>query len=86
MSQWIPGADSPENNEMARQAKTEFLKVLDQDPNDKTALAYLASLNYNAAASLPPDQKAAKFDEAARWYKQLIEVDPKYKEAYYTWA
>lgn len=84
MSQWIPGADSPENNEMARQAKTEFLKVLDQDPNDKTALAYLASLNYNAAASLPPDQKAAQFDEAVKWYKRLIEVDPKSKDAYYT--
>ena len=84
MSQWIPGADSPENNEMARQAKEQFLLVLEKDPKDKTALAYLASLNYNAAGSLPPDQKAAQFDEAVKWYKRLIEVDPNAKDAYYT--
>src|SRR5262249_11386678 len=34
-------------------------------------------------SSLPPDQKAAKLDEAASWNKKLIEVDPKNKEAYY---
>ena len=69
---------------MATKAKDEFLKVLDKDPNEKTALASLASLDYNEASSLPPDQKAAKLDEAAKWYKKLIEVDPKNKEAYYS--
>ena len=34
MSQWIPGAESPENDEMANKAKDEFMKVLDQDPNE----------------------------------------------------
>ena len=40
--QWIPGADSPENNDFATKAKAEFQKVLDQNPKDKTALAYMA--------------------------------------------
>jgi Tfp pilus assembly protein PilF len=84
MSQWIPGAESPENNEMATKARDEFMKVLEKDPNDKTALASLASLNYNQASSLPPDKKLEKFDEAAKWYRKLIEVDPKNKEAYYS--
>jgi len=84
MSQWIPGAISPENEQMAQQARDEFMKVLDKDPNEKTALASLASLNYNEASSLPPDKKAEKLDEAAKWYKKLIEVDPKNKEAYYS--
>ncbi len=84
MSQWIPGAESPENIDMATKAREEFLKVLDKDPNENHALASLASLAYNQASSLPPDQKVAKFDEAAKWYKKLIEVDPKNKEAYYS--
>jgi len=84
MSQWIPGAESPENVEMANKAKEGFLKVLDQDPNNTTALASLASLAYNQASSLPPDKKAEKLDEAAKWYKQLIVADPKNKEAYYS--
>jgi hypothetical protein len=84
MSQWIPGAESPENVEMANKARDEFLKVLDKKPDDTTALASLASLFYNQASSLPPDQKIAKLDEAAKWYKKLIEVDPKNKEAFYS--
>ncbi|HLX46427.1 MAG TPA: tetratricopeptide repeat protein [Bryobacteraceae bacterium] len=84
MSQWIPGAESPENVEMANKARDEFLKVLEKKPDDTTALASLASLYYNQASSLPPDQKIAKLDEAAKWYKKLIEVDPKNKEAFYS--
>ena len=49
MSQWIPGAESPENLEMANKAKDEFMKVLDQDPTNTTALASLASIAYNEA-------------------------------------
>lgn len=84
MSQWIPGAESPENLAFASMAKDEFMKVLDKDPKNTTALASLASLAYNQAGSLPPDQKIEKFDEAAKWNKQLIEADPKNKEAYYS--
>ncbi len=84
MSQWIPGADSPENNDMANRATDGFAKVLQQDPNNTTALASLASLAYNEAGSLPPDKKLDKLDEAAKWYKKLIEADPKNKEAYYS--
>jgi tetratricopeptide (TPR) repeat protein len=84
MSQWIPGAESPENLQFASMAKDEFNKVLEKDPNNTTALASLASLAYNQASALPPDRKAEKFDEAAKWYKRLIEVDPKNKEAYYS--
>jgi Tfp pilus assembly protein PilF len=83
MQQWIPGAESPENAEMARKATEEFQKVLETDPKNIAALASLASLAYNSASSLPPDKKIEKFDEAAKWQKQVAEVDPKNKEAYY---
>lgn len=84
MSQWIPGAESPENVQFANQAREEFLKVLEKDPNDKTALASLASISYNQAQSLPLEKKLEKFDDATKWYKRLIEADPKNKEAYYS--
>ena len=84
MSQWIPGAQSPENTAFAQMAKDEFLKVLQKNDKDTTALASLASIAYNQAASLTGDEKVAKFDEAAGWYKKLIEADPKNKEAYYS--
>jgi tetratricopeptide (TPR) repeat protein len=84
MVQWIPGAESPENLEYARKAKEEFLKVLDKDPNEKTALAYLATLAFNQALSLGGEEKMKMFDEAAKWQHRRLEVDPKEKEAYYT--
>jgi tetratricopeptide (TPR) repeat protein len=84
MTQWIPGADSPENKQLADAANAEFMEVLKDSPNDKTALASLASLAYNQAASLPPEEKVKKFDEAAEWHKKLIAVDPSNKEAYYS--
>jgi tetratricopeptide (TPR) repeat protein len=84
MVQWIPGAESPENLAFAQKAKDEFMTVLDKDPNDKTALASLAMLAFNQAQSLPLDQKLKMFDEAAKWQRRRLEVDPKEKEAYYS--
>src|SRR5918993_3316126 len=49
MSQYIPGADSPENMQNAKAAETEFLKVLEKEPNNTLAIESLASLHYNQA-------------------------------------
>jgi tetratricopeptide (TPR) repeat protein len=84
MTQWIPGAESPENNQLADEAKREFLEVLSKDPNDKVALASLASLSYNQSGSLQGDAKNAKLDEARDWNLKLIQADPQNKEAYYS--
>jgi len=84
MMQWIPGAESPENIEFAAKAQQEFLKVLEKDPKEKVSLASLASLAYNSATSLPPEQKVQKLDEAASWYHKLIDADPQNKEAFYS--
>jgi tetratricopeptide (TPR) repeat protein len=84
MTQWIPGAESPENQQLADNAKKEFLGVLEKDPKDKVALASLASLAYNQSGSLQGDAKTAKLDEARDWNQKLIQADPKNKEAYYS--
>ncbi len=83
MSQWIPGAESPENLEFAAKAREQFQKVLEKDPKDETALESLGYMAYTQAQSLPTDQKIAKYDEASGWFKKLIEVDPQKKEPYY---
>jgi tetratricopeptide (TPR) repeat protein len=74
MSQWIPGADSEENNKYAKAAEDNFLQVLEKDPNDKLAIASIGSIYYN--------QK--KFDVAKEWNERLLKVDPQNKEALYT--
>jgi tetratricopeptide (TPR) repeat protein len=84
MMQWIPGASSPENIAFATKAKEEFNKVLAKDPNNAVALASLASLAFNEADPLPLDQKMAKLDEAADWYKKLVTADPKNRDGYYS--
>ena len=85
MSQYIPGAESPENLQLAKQAKEEFLRVLEKDANDKTALASLASLSYQQAQGMPDlEQKLKKLDEAKEWYLKLIAADPSNKEGYYS--
>ena len=87
MSQYIPGAVSPENMQLADEAKSNFLKVLEKTPNDTTALASLASLAYQQAQSMPDlDAKLKKLEEAKEWYLKLIAADPQNKEGYYSLA
>ena len=85
MSQYIPGAQAPENLEFAQKAEAEFRRVLDVHPNDTTALASLASLMYQQSQGMPDfDQKLAKLADSASWYEKLIAADPQNKEAYYS--
>jgi len=85
MSQYIPGAESRENVEMHKLAKDHFLKVLEQNPGDKIAVASLASLHYSQAQGTQKlEDKLARLDEAKTWYQKLAEVDPQNKEAYYS--
>ncbi|GIU74017.1 MAG: hypothetical protein KatS3mg004_1104 [Bryobacteraceae bacterium] len=92
MSQYIPGAESPENKAFAENAIKYFNEVLQEDPKNTTAIKSLASLAYQMSSGAPTmEEKLARLDKAAEWYRRLIEVDPKEKEAYYslgviTWA
>lgn len=74
MSQYIPGADSPENMQMAKAAMDQFNLVLKDDPKNQTAVASIASLYFN--------QK--KLDDAKDWYGRLTVLNPRNKEALYT--
>lgn len=85
MQQYIPGADSPENLECARNAELEFQRVLQLDPNHVVALSSLASLQfYQAGGSRNPEEKSRRFEEAAWWYRKVTAANPNNKEAHYT--
>ncbi|MBZ5621520.1 MAG: tetratricopeptide repeat protein [Acidobacteriia bacterium] len=74
MQQYIPGARSPENDQMAQAAHDQFMKVLEQTPKDKVAIASVASLYLNQG----------KWDDAKQWYERLIGVNPSDADAYYS--
>ena len=74
MSQYIPGADSPENKQFAQSALDQFNKVLAVNPKDLLATQSIASIYFN--------QK--DWDKAEEWNKKVVALDPTNKEAYYT--
>jgi TonB family protein len=74
MQQFIPGAESPENQRFAELANDAFMRVLNLDANNTVAMASLGSLYLN--------QK--KWDDAQRWYQTLVAVDPNNAVAYYS--
>ena len=85
MSQWIPGADSPENKAMAKNAEDEFQKVLSVDPKNKLATESIASMRYNQANAFPSlEDKLRVMDDAKVWYAKLVEIDPANSKAYYS--
>jgi TonB family protein len=85
LSQYIPGAQSPENLDIARQAENQFERVLALDGSNVAALESLASLNFQEAQGMPDrEKKSRKLDEAAARYERLVAVDPRNKTAYYS--
>ncbi len=85
MSQWIPGADSPENKAMAKNAEDEFQKVLSVDPKNKLATESIASMRYNQANAFTSlEDKLRVMDDAKVWYSKLVEIDPANSKAYYS--
>jgi len=74
MSMWTPGTETPENETLARSARTEFQRVLELDANNTVAIGSMASIEYNSH----------KLDDAMDWYKRLAAVDPTNRESFYS--
>jgi tetratricopeptide (TPR) repeat protein len=60
------------------------MKVLEKDPQNKIALASLASMSYSQAGFGTPEQKQQALNEAKKWNLKRVEVDPNDAEAYYS--
>ncbi|MGB9455280.1 MAG: tetratricopeptide repeat protein [Bryobacteraceae bacterium] len=72
--QYIPGAVSPENTQMADAAYDQFQKVLQQDPKNQLAIMSIASLFLNQQ----------KWDDAKQWFEKAVAVAPNNADAYYS--
>lgn len=83
MIQWVPGADTPENKRNYDAAVKTFDQILKDDPTNQLALAYMANMAFQRAATGTEAEKKAAFEEAKKWNQRRIEVNPKDAEAYY---
>ena len=73
-SQFVPGAQSEKNRQIAAVAIEEFEKVLERDPGNISALTNIASIYFNL-------KEWVKAKEVRR---QLNELDPENPEHFYT--
>ena len=74
--QYIPGAETEDNNRMAQQAIDQYQDVLKQNASDLNAIKGIAYLYLNMK----------KFDTAKEYYHKVTQVDPNDPEAYYSIA
>ena len=74
MMQYVPGAESEENETVAQKALDGFLDVLDKNDNNEAALASIAIIYFNMK----------RMEDARDWYAKLLEKFPENKDAYYT--
>ncbi len=76
-NEYIPGADTPENNRAAEQAISQFKEVLEKNPGREqkvTSLKGIASLYFNMK----------KLDQAKDFQRQVTQLDPNDPEAFYS--
>jgi len=74
--QYIPGADTPDNNRMGEQAIDQYKQVLQVDPKNIGSVKGIAYLYL----------QMKKFDMAKEYYKKASELDPNDPEPYYSVA
>src|SRR5260370_29991546 len=71
--QYIPGADTADNNRFAEQALDQYKAVLERDPKNINSVKGIAFL----------DLQMKQFDKAKEFYRKATELDPNDPEPYY---
>jgi tetratricopeptide (TPR) repeat protein len=79
-SQYVPGAPSQENINNGTQAVAEFKNILEQDPNNLSAIDGIGSILYNMG-STPYDEN--KIQESKSYHEKHIALAPNDPEPYY---
>jgi tetratricopeptide (TPR) repeat protein len=86
-SQWTPGLETPENLATIRRAESEFMMVLQVEPEQLGALQSLANLAYQRAMAMPSESdKWEQLTRAQGWFEHLSEASPKRKMAFYMYG
>jgi len=79
-SQYIPGAPSPENIRNGDEALKEYKVILEQDPNNLSAIDGIGSILYNMAGT-PYD--SGRLQESKTYHQKHIALDSSAPEPYY---
>jgi tetratricopeptide (TPR) repeat protein len=79
-SQYVPGAPSQENINNGNQAVSEFKNILEQDPNNLSAIDGIGSILYNMG-STPYDEQ--KILESKSYHEKHIALAPSDPDPYY---
>jgi tetratricopeptide (TPR) repeat protein len=74
--QYIPGADTEDNNRLGQQAIDEYKAVLEKDPKNINSIKGIAYLYL----------QMKKFEDAKLYYRKATEADPNDPEPYYSVA
>src|SRR2546428_10175975 len=74
--QYIPGADTEDNNRMAQQAIDQYKEVLKRDPKNINSVKGIAYLYL----------QMKRFNDAKEYYRKATELDPNDPEPYYSVA
>lgn len=83
-AQWDPGSQAPQSLELIHKAESEFLKVLEIEPEQLNALESIANLSYQRGMAMQdPADRWEQLTRAAGWYDHLGEASPKRKSAFY---
>ena len=72
--QYIPGADTPDNNKFALEAIKQYEEVLQRDPKSVNSVKGIAYLYL----------QMKQFDKAKEYYRKATELDPNDPEPYYS--
>ena len=75
--QYIPGADTPDNNQFAERAIEQYKKVIDLDSSKESTDNAVKGIAYL-------DLQMKRFDDAKSYYQRAAELDPNDPEAYYS--
>lgn len=74
MMQYQPGAEYQENIDIANKALQGFKDVLEDDPQNSTALQSIASLYF----------QMKQMEDSKDWHHKVLEAEPGNKESHYT--
>jgi len=72
--QYIPGADTPDNNKMGDEAIAQYKEVLQRDPKNINSIKGIAYIYL----------QMKKFDDAKDYYRKAVTADPNDPEPYYS--
>ena len=84
MRQYVPGAQTPQNLDLANRAVQEFQTVLGIQPDNIQALQSIASLYFQRAQGAPARDRVRELDEAARCYDRILAAHPEDAIAHYS--